>query len=124
MINNTDSLYPFIIPVQYPKVGMSNSAAKIGVSPATGGTITWMKIKGDPRNNYLPRLEWAASSEELLIQQLNRLQNTNNLLLANKSSGEIKTILVEKDEAWLDAVDDLKWMDNGKIGRASCRERV
>ncbi|MFC2120504.1 S9 family peptidase [Bacteroidota bacterium] len=114
MINNTDSLYPFIIPVQYPKVGKSNSAARIGVVSVTGGNINWMKIDGDPRNNYLPRMEWAASSEELLIHQLNRLQNTITLLLANKDTGVTKTILIEKDEAWIDVVDDLKWMDDGK----------
>ena len=114
MINNTDSLYPFVIPIQYPKVGKSNSAAKIGIVPAMGGKINWMKIDGDPRNNYLPRMEWAASSEEILIHQLNRLQNTCKLLLANKDTGITKTILVEKDDAWLDVVDDLKWMDEGK----------
>lgn len=114
MINNTDSLYPFIIPVQYPKVGKSNSAARIGVVSAAGGNISWMKTEGDPRNNYLPRMEWASSSEELLIHQMNRLQNTIKLLLANKDTGKTKTILIEKDEAWLNVVDDLKWMENGK----------
>ena len=31
MINNTDSIYSQIIPVQYPKVGTMNSACKVGV---------------------------------------------------------------------------------------------
>src|SRR4029077_527624 len=31
LINNTDSLYSFTIPVEYPKVGQSPSPARIGV---------------------------------------------------------------------------------------------
>ena len=37
LINNTDSLYSFAKPVQYPKAGTTNSAARIGVVSATGG---------------------------------------------------------------------------------------
>ncbi|MCH8874337.1 DPP IV N-terminal domain-containing protein, partial [candidate division KSB1 bacterium] len=34
MINNTDSLYPKLIPLQYPKVGTTNSACRVGVVSA------------------------------------------------------------------------------------------
>ena len=30
LINDTDSLYSFTVPVQYPKAGTTNSAAKVG----------------------------------------------------------------------------------------------
>ncbi len=36
-IDNTDSLYSFVKPVQYPKAGTTNSAARIGVVSAAGG---------------------------------------------------------------------------------------
>ena len=42
LINNTDSLYSFVIPVQYPKAGESNSAARIGIVPTAGGATRWM----------------------------------------------------------------------------------
>ena len=54
LINDTDSLYPFTIPVQYPKVGTPNSAVRVGVVSAAGGPTTWMAVPGDPRNTYLP----------------------------------------------------------------------
>ena len=63
LINNTDSLYSFTMPVQYPKAGTTNSAARIGVVSAAGGPTTWLEIPGDPRNNYLARMDWAAESE-------------------------------------------------------------
>ena len=37
LINDTDSLYSFTIPVQYPKAGTTNSAARVGVVSAEGG---------------------------------------------------------------------------------------
>ncbi|MCK4465810.1 MAG: DPP IV N-terminal domain-containing protein [Bacteroidales bacterium] len=114
LINNTDSLYSFIIPIQYPKVGEKLSACKVGVISAEGGKTTWMKVKGDPRNNYIARMEWAASSDEIIFQYLNRHQNTIKLMLGNAETGEVNNIYTEKDEAWLNVVDDLKWMDNGK----------
>src|SRR5205814_241969 len=66
LINDTDSLYSFTIPVQYPKAGTTNSAARIGVVSAAGGPTAWMKIPGDPRNNYLARMDWAAGSTQLI----------------------------------------------------------
>jgi dipeptidyl-peptidase 4 len=41
LINDTDSLYSFVIPVQYPKVGTTNSAARVGVVSAEGGDPVW-----------------------------------------------------------------------------------
>ena len=73
LINNTAGLYPVITSFPYPKAGETNSAARVGVIGAAGGATRWFDISGDPRNNYLPRMEWAASSNEVIIQQLNRL---------------------------------------------------
>ncbi len=114
MINNTDSLYSYIVPVQYPKAGQTLSACKVGVISADGGETIWMKLQGDPRNNYVPRMEWAASSEEIIMQYMNREQNTNQVILGNVTTGNLSNILTETDAAWLDVVDDLKWLNNGK----------
>jgi dipeptidyl-peptidase 4 len=114
LINNTDSLYPYIIPIRYPKVGQTLSACRVGVIPAEGGETVWMKVEGDPQNNYIARMEWAAGSDEIIFQYLNRHQNTLRLMLGNAKSGEVKKIHTETEEAWLDPVDDLVWMDDGK----------
>jgi dipeptidyl-peptidase-4 len=106
LINNTDSLYSFTIPVQYPKAGTTNSAARIGVVSAAGGATTWMNIPGDPRNNYLARMDWAANSTQLTIQQLNRKQNQNTMWVAEAKTGSAKPLFVERDSAWIDIYDD------------------
>jgi dipeptidyl-peptidase-4 len=113
LINDTDSLYPKIISFPYPKAGTTNSAARVGIVPAAGGDTHWLDIRSDPREHYIPRMEWAGSSDEIVIQQMNRLQNTNRVMLGDVRTGSVKTVLTETDEAWLDAVDDVFWLDDG-----------
>ena len=114
MINDTDSLYSRVIPVQYPKVGTTNSASKVGVVNIANEKTVWINIPGDPRNNYIARMDWAESSDEIVIQHLNRLQNQNEVMLGNAKTGEVKTIFTEKDSAWIDIHDELMWLKNGK----------
>jgi dipeptidyl-peptidase-4 len=116
LIDDTDSLYSFVNPVQYPKAGTTNSAGRIGVVAATGGATTWLAIDGDPRNQYLARMDWAGlgNSSELLIQRMNRPQNEIDVLLANARTGTVKTILVERDSAWVDVVNDVRWLDRDR----------
>ena len=114
LINNIDSIYPKVQPLPYPKVGTANSSAKIAVVNLNDLKITWMDIPGDPRNNYLARMEWANSSEELIVQQLNREQNTNKIVKLNSSNGKASLIYTEKVDTWLDVYDKLYWLNNGK----------
>jgi dipeptidyl-peptidase-4 len=114
LINNTDSLYSFAVPVQFPKAGTTNSAARVGIVPAAGGQTVWLQVPGDPRDNYVARLEWAASPDEVVIQHLNRLQNTLQIMLGDARTGAVRTIVTERDSAWLDAVDDLRWLEGGE----------
>jgi dipeptidyl-peptidase-4 len=109
MINNTDTTYPELIPLPYPKVGTENSSCRIGVVSAEGGETRWMKVPGDPKNNYLASMEWVADSQHLLIEQLNRLQNERTLYSANSSSGEAKVTFVDKDDAWVDLRQKFDW---------------
>jgi len=127
LINDTTELYPVITSFPYPKAGETNSAARVGVVSASGGPTRWFDLHGDPRNNYLPRMEWAASSDEVIIQQLNRNQNTNTVMLGDIKSGTVRPILTEKDDTWVDvawgeidwdkkglARGDAEWIDDGK----------
>jgi dipeptidyl-peptidase-4 len=113
LINTTDSIYPIVTPIQYPKVGTPNSAVTVGVVSAAGGATTWIGVPDDPRENYIPRMEWAGPTD-VVIQRMNRLQNTNRILLADASTGRVTVALTERDDAWLDVVNDLTWLSQGK----------
>ncbi len=102
LVDYTDSIYPTIRMIPYPKAGTTNSAVSIGVINVRSGKSKWMSVPGDPRNNYIARVEWAGNSNELVIEQLNRLQNTADLLIADASTGATRIIFRDQDKAWVD----------------------
>jgi dipeptidyl-peptidase-4 len=102
MINNTDSIYSQLVPLEYPKVGETPSACKVGVVTISDAKTTWMDVPGDVSQNYLVRMEFIPSTNNLLIQQLNRKQNQSKLYIAEALKGTTNSIYEESDEAWVD----------------------
>ncbi|HTN35666.1 MAG TPA: S9 family peptidase [Arachidicoccus sp.] len=113
MINNTDSIYPYTVPVEYPVAGQTPSAVKIGVVNITDGKTTWMKIPGDQKEHYLPRMEWAGD-QQIVAQQLDRKQQHSILFLANASTGAAHPFYEEKSSTWVDIKS--RWHGDNPIG--------
>lgn len=114
LIDNIDSNYSRPIPLPYPKVGTKLSAVKVGVIPAAGGKTNWFKIPDDPANNYLARMDFIPHSDEVMVQQLNRPQNTNKIWIGNIKTMSLKNIYTETDPDFLDLHDDIRWLDGEK----------
>lgn len=122
MINNTDSIYSKVIPVEYPKVGEDPSPCKVGVVDITTEKTTWMQVPGDARQHYIPVMEWTKNNNNIILQQLNRKQNTSKLYVCDITNGQAKNIYTETDKAWIDCKTawDLGegtgwiWLENGK----------
>ncbi|MDI6698919.1 MAG: S9 family peptidase [Candidatus Saccharicenans sp.] len=114
LINNTDSLYPRLIPIKYPKVGTLNADCKIGLVEVESGRVEFIKLPGDPRKDYyLPRMDWAGNSE-IIFQHLNRLQNKNQVMIYDLAGAKLKTIFTDEDAAWVEVMDDFVWIDRGR----------
>ncbi|HEX2976311.1 MAG TPA: S9 family peptidase [Bacteroidales bacterium] len=125
MINNTDSVYSRIIPIEYPKVGQNPSSAKIGVVNISDGKTIWMDIPGDPYQHYIIRMEYIPATGKLLTQQLNRKQNESKLYVSDIMTGKSDIIFQESDEAWVDQnegpnpydityVNEFLWLNNSR----------
>ena len=118
MLNTTDSIYSYTVPVEYPKVGESPSVCRVGVVAIKGGATRWLNVPGDNRQHYIPRMAWANNSSEVILQQLDRKQQVSKIYLCTASTGAAKVMLEEKDEAWvdvqLDADQDWDWINGGK----------
>src|SRR5579863_610694 len=98
LINDTEEEYPVVTTYGYPQPGTTNSAVKIGVVSVQGGPTKWMSLPGDPREHYVPRMEWVKNSnQQLLLEYLNRLQNLNQVMLADANTGKVKTLFEDKD---------------------------
>jgi dipeptidyl-peptidase-4 len=102
MVNNTDSIYSQLVPLEYPKVGEKPSACSVGVVNISDAKTTWMDVPGDASQNYLVRMEFIPTTNNLLIQQLNRKQNRSKLYIADALKGTTTSIHEESDEAWVD----------------------
>jgi dipeptidyl-peptidase-4 len=63
----------------------------------------------------------------VVLQQLNRLQNTNLVILGDARTGKVRTVLTERDDAWVDvafgdfgwtsdslAAGHVKWIEGGR----------
>ena len=114
MINNTDSIYSFTIPVEYPKAGESPSACRIGVADIHTAKTTWMQVPGDQQQHYIPRMEWVPGTNTLIIQQLNRKQNDSKIMLCDAGSGKVRSLYEETDSAWIDV--KARWDDDNIAG--------
>ncbi len=114
MINNTDELYPTITKFPYPKVGETNALARVGIVSLADQNTVWADLPNNSREMYVPRMNWTGNSNEVLVQHLNRKQDTNILYLTNVNSGKSKAIYTEKDEHFLDGITDAIWLADGK----------
>jgi dipeptidyl-peptidase-4 len=111
LINNTDTLYPVVTRFPYPKVGEENSAARIGVVSLDSKQTVWAKLPGIAKDMYIPRMDWANGSEHLLVQHLNRKQDTNHVYAVAADTGELTTVLVDEEQEFIEIYDDVTWLE-------------
>jgi dipeptidyl-peptidase-4 len=116
LVDYISASYPSLQTFAYPKTGERNSSCRLGVVAVAGGPTRWIDVPGDTSNDfYVPRMEWADNSRELVIQRLNRLQNALDVMIADAATGTARTVLTERDGAWIDIRDDaVEWLEDGK----------
>ena len=113
LINNTAELYPRVIPFPYPKPGTKNSAVRVGIVASDGGAAVWVKSAEPLRDHYIPRMEWA-DERTLVLQNMNRLQNRNDVMLADVTSGDARRILRDEGRGWVEHMDEVAWLHGGR----------
>ena len=88
LINNTDALYPqdHLLRLPEGRVKPTPPAAWASSRPAAGRRAG-SDPNADPRNHYIPRMEWSQDSKQVVFQQLNRLQNTNQVIRGDARTG-------------------------------------
>lgn len=107
-------VYPYVKQIPYPEPGTPNSSVRIGVVGASGGETKWMDVTGDPEKSYIARMEWAGDSNTLEIQHLNRRQDTDDMMLADATTGATTVVHSEHDAAWVEVVNDVEWLHGAK----------
>jgi dipeptidyl-peptidase 4 len=113
LINNTASLYPVTTVFAYPKPGTVNSAVRVGIVNVQTARTTWVATEGDLRQHYVPWIAWADAGS-LLLQHMNRLQNRNDLLIADAATGQTRRVFHDESDTWVDTAEPVEAITGGR----------
>lgn len=100
---NEYALYPGQLSYKYPVAGANNSIVSLhsyDVSTRKTKDITLP----DAQIEYIPRIDYTSSSEQLLVTTLNRDQNRIEIYSVNPKSTVVKSLYVEESKAWISPV--------------------
>jgi len=98
----------------YPRAGKANARVRLGVIPSAGGATRWIRWDRD-KYPYLARVIWKEKGAPLTLLVQTRDQREQVLLAADPVRGTTRSLLVEKDDAWVELDDDLpRWLPGGE----------
>ena len=106
-----NDLYPTQEKWKYPKAGEANSTVDVYIYNITKNKSVQSYIESQ-RDQYIPRIKWTQTDNQLSIQRLNRLQNHWELLFCDPNTGNCKLVIEEKDPAYVEITDDLMFIPN------------
>lgn len=113
MVNETAAQYPQVSVLRYPKAGAPNSRVTVGVVAASGGATRWLDV-GPDTGQYVARMEWLGA-DSLAVQRLPRTQDRLELLLVSATTGRARTVLTDRDSAYVDVEGEaVRWLDGGR----------
>jgi dipeptidyl-peptidase-4 len=62
----------------------------------------------------MPRIQWTQNPNVLAMMRMNRLQDKMELLLADATTGEIRPLYTEEDEAYVEVPETWMFLKDGK----------
>jgi dipeptidyl-peptidase 4 len=106
-------LYPGEYTYKYPKAGQVN--AKVSVHVYDVKTRTTLAMNTGTAD-YIPKISWTPTGNDLAIFRLNRFQNELDLLYANPYTGDVRTIINEKNKRYIDQqfLEQFNYLDDGE----------
>lgn len=108
-----NELYPDLYTFKYPKAGEGNSLVTAHMIAAKGGKSQKIALG---QYEYIPRLKWSGTSNQLIIQTMNRHQNELNYHVVDMTSKKmsVKNFFQEKSDTYIDIDDNLLILKDGK----------
>ena len=106
-------LYPENYTYKYPKAGEDNSVVDVLIYDLQDRSTLKLDV-GSQNDQYIPRIQWTQDPTMLALMRMNRLQNKMELLLADATTGSIRPLYVEEDEAYVEVPDTWMFLRDGK----------
>jgi dipeptidyl-peptidase 4 len=104
-------LPPRVTMQRYPYAGTPNPKARLGIVTLSG-QVRW--LESPAWAEYLPRFDWA-DPKTLAVQYLDRRQQRLDLILRDADGGRDVTVVSEKDAAYVNTTDDLRFLPSGDL---------
>lgn len=100
----------------YPKAGDPNPKVQLGVVSAAGGPTRWIDISNyDLSQPLISRVAWTPDGRKVAYQIQNRQQTWLDLDLADAADGSSSTVIHETSKAWVEVIDDPKFLKDGSF---------
>lgn len=108
-----NDLYPDLYTFKYPKAGEDNSKVTLHMYSLREKKNSEAIHLGE--YEYIPRMKWSATNNQLVVQSLNRHQNYLKYHLIEMKSGEVqtKTFFEEKSDSYVEIDDNLLILNDG-----------
>ncbi len=107
-----NELYPESYDFKYPKAGEENSKVSVHIADIESGKEQEIFIG---QYEYIPRMEWSPSNNELILQSMNRHQSSLKYHLVDLKDDiwGPSVIFEEKSETYVDVDDNLVFLKDG-----------
>ncbi len=97
---------------RYPKAGDANPYVSMGVVNVADGKVVWMDF--EPRaDHYIAWPSWTPDSRVLMVQWMNREQDTIRFFNCDLSSGKKHMIFEERQASWVQFFEDVYYLKDG-----------
>ena len=107
-----NELYPDSYDFKYPKAGEENSKVSVHIADIESAKEQEIFIG---QYEYIPRMEWSPSNNELILQSMNRHQSSLKYHLVDLKADiwGPSVIFEEKSETYVDVDDNLIFLNDG-----------
>jgi len=110
---SSEGVHGFLENAHYPKVDDPNPDVRLGISPATGGSVTWADFN-EKDDQYFGAPFWTPDGKQLFVQWMNRGQDNLKLFSVDPATGKKTEIYSETQKSWIDWFDAIDFRRDNK----------
>jgi dipeptidyl-peptidase 4 len=113
-IHHADGQHGELERQRYPKAGDPNPWVRMGVVPVTGGPVVWMDFQ-EKADHYIAWPFWTRDSATLVVQWMNRGQDTIRFYNCDPATGKKTQVFEERQPSWVRFFTDLHYFPDGSF---------
>lgn len=103
--------------MRYPKSGQPNPRVTLHVVSLNDGSVQEVPLDGYPPDDRLVvRVGWSTAQPDHVVYQVqNRIQSSLDVWVYDAQTKKSSKIVEEKSQAWVDVIDEPRWLPDGSF---------